>query len=381
VSAPTPASAPLGYHRLFLAVFLLFAPLPGLLMVAPQRPHGPAYVLLNALIGGLISVGWCAAFVLDRRRWLWFVAPASALMPTVGTFLMHRAGLGQGVPDASATAWRTTAVFLAIFCVVAGYVLLVGFIRHSERAAERARAELDLAADLHRSLVPPVHLRTPLAEVFGRSDASSEMGGDLIDVLPRDAVPGESPTLDVLLGDVSGHGVGAGVVMAMLKASLRTSLLQRSDLSAVVADANRVLADCTAPNMFATFAALRLAPGQPARMAIAGHLPILHRRAADGSWHRHPAESLPLGIEPDEVFASVEVPVAPGDLLVLYTDGLTEVQDPSGRELSLDAFARVVDEAATTVATLPEIHTRIVGAVRAFGRQLDDQSLVLVRVC
>jgi hypothetical protein len=75
------------------------------------------------------------------------------------------------------------------------------------------------------------------------------MGGDLIDVVVHEG------RLDILLGDVSGHGLGAGVVMAMLKSCVRTRLLHDASLEEVVADANRVLADLTESNMFATFAA------------------------------------------------------------------------------------------------------------------------------
>ena len=193
-----------------------------------------------------------------------------------------------------------------------------------------------------------------------------------MDVLEQDG------SLTVLLGDVSGHGVAAGVVMAMLKGCIRTRLLRAAPLEQVITDANRVLADLTAPNMFATLAALRLSPGGRLEFALAGHLPVFHHSAGAGRWEQHPNQSLPLGIDHRERFVAGSIAAQPGDTLAVFTDGLVEVQNGAGRELGLAGVAALL--AGSLADSLPEMHDRLMAAVRAHGPQIDDQSLVLVRV-
>ncbi len=305
-------------------------------------------------------------------------APATAIVPSLVANGLARIGLMYRVPAGpEASDWRTICTIGAIVSMAGAYALGVRFVRQFVRVSERVRAELDIAATVHETIVPPVNLTAPLAQVLGRSQASSEMGGDLVDVL-HDVKSGR---VDVLLGDVSGHGVGAGIVMAMLKSSLRTRLLRDADLGEALGDINRVLTDLTAPNMFATFAAARVLPGGRLQFALAGHLPILHWRAASNTWVRHPNESLPLGVDHDEAFVTGETTAARGDLLVMLTDGLIEVQSAAGKELSLDGFAKLIEaNMGGADEPLEAIHARIMTAVAAYGIQGDDQSLVLVRV-
>lgn len=370
---------------LFLAVFLLFAPMPALVMAAPQQPFAPAYVLASALLGGLIAVGWAAVFVLQRFAWLLAVIPLSALVPMGANFGLHALGLRPAVSVERAADVRTVYMVLTIASVVAGYVLLVTVIRRFERVSERSRAELEIASRVHAFLVPRADLRLAEAEVFGRSTPSSEMGGDLIDVVPggRADANAARQRLDVVLADVSGHGVGAGIVMAMLKSSLRTRLLRAGELREVVGDANRALTDLTEPSMFATMAAVRLgAPGE-VEYALAGHLPILHYRAGARSWTQYDNQNLPLGIDADEVFITGRARVEPGDLLFMITDGLTEVRDAAGRELTLEGVTAIIERVASTAGPetpLAELDEQIGRSVREHGPASDDQSIVIVRV-
>jgi serine phosphatase RsbU (regulator of sigma subunit) len=262
---------------------------------------------------------------------------------------------------------------LSLVSLTAGYVLMVTNLRATERESARAVAELELAGEVHRTLVPPIAASTPFAEVYGRSQASSSMGGDLIDLIITDT------HADIILGDVSGHGVNAGIVMAMLKSSLRTALLGGADLAATVTDANRVLAELTAPNMFATLAGVRVRAAGAMEYTLAGHLPVFHRKAAGGEWVEYDNERLPLGIDGGETYPKVSVPVARGDVLVLLTDGLTEVQNAAGEELGLEGV-RAILRTAPSEGPLHILHDSIISGVRAYGKAGDDQSLILLRI-
>jgi sigma-B regulation protein RsbU (phosphoserine phosphatase) len=226
---------------------------------------------------------------------------------------------------------------------------------------------------IHESIVPSISLTTPFAEVLARSLPSAEMGGDLVDAIRRDR------EIDVFLADVSGHGVGAGIVMGMLKASIRTRLLAAGDdLGPVLRDVNRVTTDLTRPEMFATLACARVRADRSVSYALAGHLPIFRFHAAERRWARLENEHLPLGIDADVEFTSGSLRAGASDLLVFLTDGLIEVMDARGVQFGLERIANVL--ASFTDTTPAAIAQALLDAARAHGTQTDDQSVLIVRV-
>lgn len=368
------ARTPTGLRRdsalLYWAIFLISAPMGMIVLMARRDDLGS--VIVGGAFGGVISTGWAYTFI--RERW-WLLAPLIVLPFVAPQTIFQWLGLAGVFDIAKGISPETRITSIVATCIASttlGFILFMIHMRRNERHSARAHAELDVARRVHDTLVPSITLSTPLAEVYGRSSPSSAMGGDLIDVIAGDG------RLDVVIGDVSGHGVGAGIVMAMLKGCIRTRLMRHPALDEVLADTNRVLADLTAPGMFATCAALRLLPGRRLEFALAGHLPILHYRAAEQRWDRHPNESLPLGIEQYERYVSGAASVGPGDILAVFTDGLMEAQDGRGRELGLEGFARILASAPTQ--SLESMHETVMKAVASHGAALDDQSLVLVRV-
>jgi serine phosphatase RsbU (regulator of sigma subunit) len=357
---------------MYAAIFLVGVPIGILLSMVQNQPQGWLVALVSGTFTGLISCGWSYAFI--RERWWWLlplnIAPFVVSGPLVR--LLTESGLGE---LGMGLAPRTRLLVSAVMCVaftVAGFVLFFVHLRRTERSSAAAVAELEVARRVHSTLVPPIAVSTPVAHGFGRSIPSSAMGGDLIDAVQDGA------GVSVLLGDVSGHGVGAGIVMAMLKGCVRARLLHGADLAGALSDANTVLVELTAASMFATLAAVRLLPGRVMEYALAGHLPIFHYRAAEGRWHRYANQNLPLAIDAQERFVSGSVTTAPGDTIALFTDGLVEVQDRAGRELGLEAVAAIL--AACMEDSLSSMHDAVLARVGAHGPQLDDQSLVLIRV-
>lgn len=357
---------------------MLFAPVGlGFGMIGPSPATWSAGVIIAAF-SGVVALGWAYAFS-SRRYWvLAFVVPFSFLAPMYIFRWMGAAGLFELGSSVGPMARGITLVIMSMLLLSGGFILLVKHIRGVEDRAARHRAELDVARRMHEQIVPAVQLRNGSWTVYGLSAASDTMGGDLIDVIERG---GE---LDVFLADVSGHGVGAGIVMGMLKASIRTRLLARDQargLGDILTDLNRVLFDLTRPEMFATMASLRLHADGRAEYALAGHLPILHWRSAAKAWARLENAHLPLGVDDVEAVSSGQVSAGAGDLFVLYTDGLVEIQDRAGRELGLEGFAAIVERSRGE--DLPGMHRAVLDGVDAFAggaRAMDDQTLLLVAV-
>lgn len=358
-------------RQMYMAIFLLFTPIWAVPLASIVEPGKLFGFIAWSLLSGTTAVLWVASF--SRSMRLLPLAIGSTLLISVGGAASEMAadrwgfplspGIGIPVPTAE-------GVFM-LLCLIAGYVLFVMFIDGEGRRQLRLRTEMDLAAKIHASLVPDIAIDTPQAEVFGRSIASSEMGGDLIDVIARDG------RLDVYLGDVSGHGVRAGVIMGAVKSALRTATLEgRQDIGSVMGTLNRVVGDLTEPDMFATFAALRLEGGR-VWCAMAGHPPVFIV-SSDGEVRSIDSESLPIGIIDAETFESREIECQPGDLVVIYTDGLTETADAQGRMLGIDGLRELVKQHAS--GSLAGVYDAIMGAIEAHGEQNDDRTLLLVRV-
>lgn len=270
----------------------------------------------------------------------------------------------------SAAPWRLTldaASMIASICVA--YLLFLQFINGTAARYLRAQAEIALARDIHRVLVPPVAATHGDFEFFGYSEPSGDVGGDLVDVVGDDA------GWVGYVADVSGHGVGAGVVMAMFKSALRMRLLTAGSLGNLLADVNRVLMPLKQSNMFVTVACVRSAGNGMVECAVAGHLPIV--RVRGGVPEEVTTSQLAVGMFDGVAFQASPVECRDGDLLVLMTDGITEVFDDERRELGFESAKDLV--AAHSTRPLAEITERLVGAARAHGAQLDDQTVLLIR--
>lgn len=355
---------PRGRALLLAAIFFTFATFGPLFTLGRAHIEWEPWwtVLVWSLFSGAVAIGWALSFM-----WRLWLLPIVLVAQVLGPAILGPSMNAPWLIDA-----RTTPLALfAIATLVLGYVLMAVFVGKEGSRQVRLSTEMNLAQSIHRSLVPPISIETDFAEAAARSDASSEMGGDLIDVLPNEH------GLDAYLADVSGHGVRAGVLMAMLKSSLRTRLLHDDNLKDVIRDLNRIVCELAEPGMFATFACVRLRRDGRAVCALAGHLPILHIVAASGEIRRIENEALPLGVLDDESFTTREIELAPGDVLAIYTDGLTETRGADGAMLGEPPLLDVLRERRAESAF--DILRSLLDISRMHGAQDDDQSVIVIR--
>lgn len=233
----------------------------------------------------------------------------------------------------------------------------------------RAQAELAVAHDIHQVLVPSIDRTIGEYEFLGWSIASGEVGGDLVDLV---AIDGRWLGY---VADVSGHGVGAGIVMAMFKSALRTRALTGAVSTTLLDNVQAALKPLKQPNMFVTVAWVGRGADGEVECAVAGHLPILRARAGVVEEITHP--QFALGMFEGAAFTSTRVECREGDVLALLTDGLVEVFDSAGRELGFEWAKKTL--ATVADRTLREIADHLLTGARNHGAQLDDQSLLLIR--
>ncbi len=366
-AAPSPFHANLtarSHLKLYTGIAFVFAPIMVLSATRFQADHPWPALIFWFVVSGLLSVGWAASFVINKK--LFFITIPAQIVAVV-LFATRK-------PDIFALTDPRLSFdgILIIALVVAGYIFIVLFISGEGAKAFRLSTEMNLAAQIHASLVRDIDLTTDRAEILARSVASSEMGGDLIDVVQRE------DATDLFIIDVSGHGVRAGVLMGMIKSAIRTRLLAGGDLSAILADVSNIIDELKEPDMFATGAALRIEANGDIHCAVAGHPPLFHIRASDNAVTDFESQSLPLGVVADETFATTRIDAQPGDILALYTDGLTEARLEDNSLLGLDRLRDILKEAAT--GSLAQIADTAFNAAARAGKPEDDQSILLIRV-
>ena len=325
-------------------------------------------ILLTVLFTGGFALLYAIAGV--TRKFLLFpliAIPQAAGMVLLGRTYEHNLPLvqhGSGLPEQlQVLGWGATAA------LTASYVFFVVFFSREGERYFRAHTEITLARELHQALVPEIQRTIGNFEIYGASVPSGEVGGDLVDLVQY----GDDWTAYV--ADVSGHGVAPGVLMAMFKASVRTCV-NECDASVLLATVHQALYPLKTSNMFLTAGVLE-ARADRLRLSLAGHPPLLHFQRQTNRVTEYGSEDLPLGILPQQTFASRSIEIGRGDVLVLLTDGITEVSDSSGTELGVDAIKSSLPRWADL--PLPKIFSNARELALQFGKQLDDQTMLLVR--
>jgi sigma-B regulation protein RsbU (phosphoserine phosphatase) len=236
---------------------------------------------------------------------------------------------------------------------------------------ERLKRELEVAAVIQSHLYPQSFPDFPGFRLASRSSSSRQVAGDTYDVLLCDN------TVIVTVTDVSGKGVGAGMIASGVHAAVRLMAGGSESLSDLAIGINRYLVGATADNRFATFAMVRIAPDGKLQAINAGHCPVMVRRR-DGKVEHIVSSGLPLGILDSASYTDIFDELAPGDLLVLYTDGLTEAEDPDEEEFGIGRVAAVVEGLADPTAEgLCEELLRVVDE-HTCGKPLQDDATLLV---
>jgi hypothetical protein len=363
---------------LYTAVFLIFS-IIGMfseLMDMGRLPY-PITIAIG-VICGLDAVLWL--FMMNRLPWptvFLAIALQFAMGPCIG-FVARRMELAFRLTSPSPEAGIRFAAIGMLIIAIASYAFFVFFFNVEARETIRISNELELAHGIQKTLVPPISLCTERYELYGVSHPSDKVGGDLVD-----AVLLPNGDLIAYLADIAGHGLPAGILMGMLKTAAHTALLDATEhepaasLPALLEKLNRVLPDVKEPQMYATLAAFRLNKDGSAWCAMAASPPVLHWRPCRNTAQLVQSEQFPLGLLPVSGFSGEPIDLRDGDLLVVATDGVLEVCDRSEQEFGMTRL----EQSISTASQLPlsEMADSILAKARAFGKQADDQTLLLIR--
>ena len=253
--------------------------------------------------------------------------------------------------------------------------------RDDALAKERLTREMETARGIQNRLLPSEEPALAGFEVTGASIPSREVGGDYFDFLMQD-----TDRIGVAIGDVSGKGMPAALLMSNLQASLHGQVIHPSSVAQVVGLVNDLIVASTDSHMFATFFyGLLDTTAGTFTSTNAGHNPPLVLRA-DGSIELLQEGGLLLGMLDGQSYKQETVNLGPGDVVVLYTDGITEAVGPAADEDDFDAMfgEEALEDVVRRSSHLPAagIKEAILDAVSRHTEgvaQSDDITLVVIR--
>lgn len=248
----------------------------------------------------------------------------------------------------------------------------------ADEAARRARdhRELEIAREVQEQLFPQELPRAPGLELAGHCRPARGVGGDYYDFLALGP-----DRLGLAIGDVSGKGIPAALLMASLQASLRgQASFGTRDLAELMERVNKLICASSSPNRYATFFYAEYSPSTRRLTYVnAGHnAPMLLR--ADGRLERLEAGGPVVGLIEFASYTAAEVELRPGDLLLGYTDGLSEAMNPAEEEWGEERLSQALRACDGTPAA--QVVERLMAGADAFAAgapQHDDMTLLVVR--
>ncbi|MBK9153134.1 MAG: SpoIIE family protein phosphatase [Chloracidobacterium sp.] len=240
---------------------------------------------------------------------------------------------------------------------------------------ERMERELELATEIQQRFQPAGPPELPGYQFQGISFSCYEIGGDYYDFIPT-----KDSRMLIALGDVSGKGTAAALLMSSLHAAIHAQISAGSSLDQTVSSVNRYLAENTPANRFVTLFAAELDPSTAhLRYINAGHNPPLVGRS-NGSIEQLASGGFPLGIIPNAEFDAGEIVLGPGDALVVYSDGVSEATNLSGEEFGMTRLETVLK--GNLQRSAAGIRDKVESSLSAFTQTApanDDITLVIVK--
>jgi serine phosphatase RsbU (regulator of sigma subunit) len=300
------------------------------------------------------------------RRVLLLAALVMLLFPSSG-FSYHDAGNDLHVVEIDLHFWGGLLLFLLLMLEIADRVVM--------------KRDLQIAREIQTWLLPGAPPQIPGISVAYTTRPANTVAGDYYDVFPRPGTSPEESRVMFAVADVAGKSIPAAMLMATLQASLKTLSTAQVALPELVANMNRYA--CSNSQGGLRFTTAFLAEYDAARRTFyyinAGHNnPILRR--ANGSIERLDVGGLPLGIQPEAKYESASVTLAPGDWLIIFTDGLVEAENARQEEYG---ETRVLSTISAAAAFTPnEMLQRLMAELDLFVGQTpqhDDVTCLLIK--
>ena len=249
------------------------------------------------------------------------------------------------------------------------------------REMERKNTELAIAAGIQQSFLPDTIAQIEGYDIAARSVMAKEVGGDFFDIIPLEVVPLGRGQLGIMIADVSGKGIPAALFMALSRIVVRVNALWHRDPARAIHDANNVITQDSKAGMFVTlFYGVLSEKDRTLTYVNAGHNPPVLYRSRDGSLEELMPTGIILGADENREFSARTVTLGCDDVIVMYTDGITESINAREEMFGEERLNRVIRDHARQPSRV--ILTEILAAVREFTGdvpQFDDITLMVIK--
>jgi serine phosphatase RsbU (regulator of sigma subunit) len=330
------------------------------------------------LFGPRISLGYLYLVPLSysalTHRWsvtVALVAVCVVLREAFGPFRYASWGL-------IARDWILVGAFLAVVTALHRLgTARAALFRQARQQRDELSREVEMAAAIQRQIIEQHHPPEGPLDVAARMTPAKVVGGDYYDFLPL-----EERRFGVVIADVAGKGLPAALLMPAVKIALRTLVSEYYRLSDILRQLNGIFVENLPPASYFTMVCAVFDAGR-ARLVYsnAGHLAVLHLRAATGEVEWLSTGGTAVGLLPDVEFATEDVAFEPGDVFIFYTDGITEAQDADGLDFGRDRLATLAREhgGRPAVELVSVIHSAV-DRFRGAEPQADDATVIVVHV-
>jgi phosphoserine phosphatase RsbU/P len=251
-----------------------------------------------------------------------------------------------------------------------------------ETEMARKNAELQIAAEIQKNFLPETLPLTEGFDIAAKSIPAKEVGGDFFDVIPLEVMPITSSRTGIMIADVSGKGVPAALFMALSRIVVRVTAMWFKKPSEVINFANPIIANSSKTGMFVTlFYGIIDNETRTLTYVNAGHNPPLVLRKKTGEIEELPLTGIAVGALDDAEYTQEEISLALGDVMVFYTDGITEAVNDREEMYDLPRLIETIRKNSN--GSSQELADEIIRSVFSFSGttpQFDDITLMVVRV-
>jgi sigma-B regulation protein RsbU (phosphoserine phosphatase) len=266
--------------------------------------------------------------------------------------------------------------FLQDISVHMGIALENAWLHQQLLEKRKMEQELTLAAEIQKNFVPSIPQNCGGVEVAASTTMCKAVGGDYLEYYPLG-----SGRFILMLGDVSGKGIGAALVMTSMHSTCRALLRHTQPLERIALVLNESLIETTKTQTYVTLIAVLVdvAAGKMHCIRAGHHPPLLVAKDGTSQWLEH-GGGLPIGLFTDLKVSTETYDIAPGMCLTLYTDGITEGENAAGEHFGLQRLNTVTVEHRTETAR--HIHDAIRTALAEFTHESpakDDTTLVVMK--
>ncbi|TAK56732.1 MAG: hypothetical protein EPO24_10740 [Bacteroidetes bacterium] len=393
--------SPRSLRKLAFAVFLMFSALGPITMLMESNLRVMPW---NMLVIQTVSSGGLAASIILSvgRKWLIVLVIlfwGAVMVVGVGGLTISIRGdkvqtaIGKESPnnlppaedqikkltvselDAIFTR-RTQLGLLAIALIAFGYARFIFVVKEEIRERARLQTEMEIAKNIQQELIPSGSFTNSWCNISGITIPATEVGGDYFDVINL-----SDSKVAVIIADVAGHGVGAGILSAMTKSALYSELQHHASPNQLLYALNNTLYEVSGEKMFVTVGFVLLDnETKKAQIATAGHPPIFYKQRSSRDVAQYRQPNLALGMKNNIEFTSLEATFASGDSFLLYTDGIIEAQNAKGEQFGAD---KLVSSFLDKKHEPEDKCASIVSGLKAFSREenfRDDVTVVHISI-